>query len=417
MIAKIAFANFRGSKKNSVISIIIISFSIILLTFINNLAFAIKNYTSSVKELPVNRMIMVDATSKIVDDETVVKVNPDAFKDYLKILPNVAKVTEAYSPFNTEIINTNDSQLLQENKGLNILYVKGYYEFEQIKLIKGKLPEKENEIIIPKYFQPNENANDNLLASKLGYFSGCDFLGKTFKLEYMGPNEGSQDKVIINAKVVGVYDSSYSYDGFNEAYISKKTLENVDKIVHPASEVVSAYILIDKSGNVQKALARLDADGFYASFGGIGDGFTKFVIIFSFVSVFVTVFTILICCLCVYYLTSSSIRKKASQIALFKSMGYSNKQLIKINLFEVSIQSAIGIIIATTISSLTILLLWNEIVRKVFSIRISNISLNDKFFVITIISNILLGIVIPFVSALLTQKKITRISPAKAVKG
>ena len=422
MIFKLAKANLLNKKKNSIINIVIITLCLFLIIIVSNFAYSIKKFCIDIRELPTNRIIMAILHS---DETEKDKIKNDIDKKLLSIknIPNVTKVINGYPPAEFRVFKNDELKQLDVNNWIKSAYCMPYYEFQEIKLVDGRYPTNECEIMIPKYYLPTFALCDKRFFVGDIYYNGSDFLGKTYDLHYTFPSvnvetevDETEASVDIKAKVVGVYDSASSFDLNNNCYLSASTFE---KYMQKDSEINSyfAYALVDKTKNaasVEEEIANQGVDTFYC---GYDESFTKFCNLFAAISIFIICVIAFLVFYCLKFGITSSIKNSTSQIATMKSMGYNNSLISRMVLTETFIKLFISIALSYTICIIALVCYSRSLIRNLMNAMYLNMKLNHNFLFLSLFIILLLTCIMSLLVFTFSTRKITKISVEEAIKG
>lgn len=438
LLNKLTIKNLKLNKKRSIVTIIGILLSVALITALSSL------YSSFI--------------SSAIKYETSVKGNyhyefMNVNKDDVKTIENNSKIKEL------GLVNNLGYAELKESKNefKPYVYVKAYNKvaLNNIlgRLIEGRLPENENEIIISEHIRKNGNVN-----IKVGDTITLDIGKRTsegMELTQDTPfneenNEKIEDTTTKQYKVVGIaerpgtYIESYEAPGYTViTYLDN--IENTTKLdvfavytkqgVKEYIDITSNILEVDKKvfkmkydntlhnshENYEiytKAIANAKykyQDNQYliqlqtnplsiSTIQGLGGIVTVVLVIIIVTSVF-----------CIKNSFDISITEKTKQYGMLKSIGATKKQIKKNVLFEATILGVIGIPLGILCGLLATFMLVH--ITNVLALNENNgLRLIFSVSFIAILVSILLGIVTIYLSAVRSAKRASKVSPIDSIR-
>lgn len=299
---------------------------------------------------------------------------------------------------------------------------------KKLKLVEGRLPENENEIVIPKHLlatgvtiKIGDNINLNM---------GKRYLDEeelTFKDNYID-GESLKNTIHHTYLVVGIIerDPSECYSDPSYMTITKAKVDgnNFSRILVNFKNPKDSYKI---GSNLAKALgyknlctnienecyediefndSLLSLSG-ATRYGNILDGMIGIItIILSLVSI--------ACIIVIYNSFSISVMERKKQFGLFASIGATRKQLSKTVFFEAFIIAFIGIplgILSGLLGIGVVLSIINHLLPEIFEIPLS-LSVYPLFMIIPV----LFMIITIFVSAYIPSKMAAHVSPIIAIR-
>ena len=437
LLKKLTIKNLKLNKKRTIVTIIGIMLSVALITAVATM------YASGLKSLIVYE--------KYVKGDFHVEFM-DVPSDDVKTIKNNNGVENVYLTQEIGYAPLKDSK----NSGKPYAYVmgfdKGALENLSIRLTSGRLPQNEDEIIIPTHLKTNgrmDIENNKEITLEVG-----ERVSGTYKLnQYVGYD--SDNEKIINTKqktykIVGVYERSatniepYIAPGYTFiSYIddnnftgnvniyakynkvgSKNHIRVTADIIGVNAEFLDKFYygsydneeeLINIREELDKARYEIDINGYLIALetdpisnSGIGNlGYV--VIVVCIIIVFTSVF-------CIKNSFDISITEKIKQYGMLRSIGATKKQIKNNVFYEATILGLIGIPLGLLLGFIASYIL----------IIICNILLNDSatgginmvlsYSVISYIVAIILGIITIYLSALKSARKASKISPIDSIR-
>ena len=437
LLKKLTIKNLKLNKKRTIVTIIGIMLSVALVTAVATM------YASGLKSLIVYE--------KYVKGDFHVEFM-DVPSDDVKNIKNNNGVEDVYLTKEIGYAPLKDSK----NSGKPYAYVmgfnKGALENLSIRLKSGRLPQTEDEIIIPTHLKTNgrmDIENNKEITLEVG-----ERVSGTYKLnQYVGYD--ADNEKIINTKqktykIVGVYERSATniepyiapgytfisyiddnnftrnvnvYAKYNKAG-SKNHIKVTADIIGVNADVLNKYYygsfdneeeLINVREELDKARYGTDFNGYLIALetdpirnSGIGNlGYV--VIVVCIIIVFTSVF-------CIKNSFDISITEKIKQYGMLRSIGATKKQ-IKSNVFyEATILGLIGIplgLLLGFIASYILIIVCNILLNDLLT---GGINMVLSYSVISYIVAILLGIITIYLSALKSARKASKISPIDSIR-
>lgn len=285
-----------------------------------------------------------------------------------------------------------DSNVPDGDNMLNLVKInKQYLELDNTKLIKGKLPEKENEILLEPWVMLN--------------------LGLKPKLDEKLTINLAHEKKIVTYTVVGIVEDRVSAksNGIQEIFLPLNGNYN---------EKTSAYVKLNETGNIHKSIDQIKEDA------NIKNDFVhknKMLIdslensnIFDYKTIciisIISIFSIMV----IYSIFNISILQRISEYGILKAIGANTYQVFKLVITELAILLFAGIplgislgILGAKLSSSTLGSLFVE----------GNISI-DKIIVSmqSIVCSIIITVITIISISIFVSIRIKRLSPIDAIK-
>ena len=437
LLKKLTIKNLKLNKKRTIVTIIGIMLSVALITAVATM------YASGLKSLIVYE--------KYVKGDFHVEFM-DVPSDDVKTIKNNNGVENVYLTQEIGYAPLKDSK----NSGKPYAYVmgfdKGALENLSIRLTSGRLPQNEDEIIIPTHLKTNgrmDIENNKEITLEVG-----ERVSGTYKLnQYVGYD--ADNEKIINTKqktykIVGVYERSatniepYIAPGYTFiSYIddtnftgnvnvyakynkvgSKNHIKVTADIIGVNAEFLDKFYygsydneeeLINIREELDKARYEIDINGYLIALetdpisnSGIGNlGYV--VIVVCIIIVFTSVF-------CIKNSFDISITEKIKQYGMLRSIGATKKQIKNNVFYEATILGLIGIplgLLLGFIASYILIIVCNILLKDSLT---DGLNMVLSYSVISYIVAILLGIITIYLSALKSARKASKISPIDSIR-
>ena len=437
LLKKLTIKNLKLNKKRTIVTIIGIMLSVALVTAVATM------YASGIKSLIVYE--------KYVKGDFHVEFM-DVPSDDVKNIKNNNGVETVYLTQEIGYAPLKDSK----NSGKPYAYVmgfdKGALENLSIRLTSGRLPQNEDEIIIPTHLKTNgrmDIENEKEITLEVG-----ERVSDGYKLnQYVGYD--ADNEKIINTKqktykIVGVYERSATniepyiapgytfityiddtnftgsvnvYAKYNKAG-SKNHIKVTADIIGVNADVLNKYYygsfdteeeLINVREELDKARYETDINGYLIALetdpinnSGIGNlGYV--VIIVCIIIVFTSVF-------CIKNSFDISITEKIKQYGMLRSIGATKKQIRSNVFYEATILGLIGIplgLILGFIASYILIIVCNILLKDSLT---GGLNMVLSYSVVSYIVAIILGIITIYLSAFKSARKASKISPIDSIR-
>ena len=437
LLKKLTIKNLKLNKKRTIVTIIGIMLSVALVTAVATM------YASGLKSLIVYE--------KYVKGDFHVEFM-DVPSDDVKNIKNNNGVEDVYLTKEIGYAPLKDSK----NSGKPYAYVmgfnKGALENLSIRLKSGRLPQNEDEIIIPTHLKTNgrmDIENNKEITLEVG-----ERVSGTYKLnQYVGYD--ADNEKIINTKqktykIVGVYERSATniepyiapgytfitsiddnnftgnvnvYAKYNKVG-SKNHIKVTADIIGVNADVLNKYYygsfdneeeLINVREELDKARYGTDFNSYLIALeidpinnSGIGNlGYV--VIVVCIIIVFTSVF-------CIKNSFDISITEKIKQYGMLRSIGATKKQIKNNVFYEATILGLIGIplgLLLGFIASYILIIICNILLKDSLT---GGLNMVLSYSVISYMVAILLGIITIYLSALKSARKASKISPIDSIR-
>ena len=441
LLNKLTIKNLKLNKKRTLVTVIGIMLSVALITAVASI------YTSGIKSL-INYEIYQKGNFHAAYFD--VPISDIAIFDNNRSIENINLVQ-----------NIGYAKIDSKNEYKPYAFVKAFskssLENLSIKLVEGRLPENENEIIIPTHLKTNGR-----LELKVGENITLD-IGKRidndgYELTQNNPYtyEQNSNESIINTitktyEIVGIIErpatniESYSSPGYTfitymdgnnlngvvdiYAQYTKAGTKNAYKItanligvnenlfekVNSKDSLASAEDISTLNSQMNSAKYQINLNSYLidlennpissSSIGGLGivAGIVIGIIIFT--SVF-----------CIKNSFDISITEKTKQYGILRSIGATRKQIRKNVFYEASVLGTIGIplgILSGFLASYVLILISNYYLKDMFS---NDLKLNFSFSFTAVLVATILGIVTIYFSAFRSAKRASKVSPIVSIR-
>ena len=425
----ITLKNLKLNKKRSIVTILGISLSVALIC-------AITTFISSFQTSMIEREIKTNGNYNIK-------------------IENISKENEKYIENNAKVQETQISQeigyaLLKESQNENKPY--GYIEaFSEnllknggIILVDGRLPENENEIIIPEHLIQNGRVDleigqtleleignryiDDYKLNQLNPYYTDEDIADRKENKYGDWENLEQETFIANNKkgykIVGIMKrpNSESYSAPGYTMITK--LDNIDNdkninmsiVLNEPSETYEFKDYLIKELKIDENSISINEQILYYM-GIFKSGRTEnFVTIMAIIVIGIIIFT------SAFVIKNSfniSLTEKTRELGMIASIGATSKQLRKSIFFEGAILGIISIPLGVVVGIIAIgivLAIVNSIINSGATPLIDNLELKLSISNVAILAAIVLSVVMIIISLIRPSYRAGKISPIDAIR-
>ena len=438
LLKKLTIKNLKLNKKRTIVTIIGIMLSVALITAV------VTMYSSMISSL-----IKFETYEKGDFHAAFYNVPMDKVKE----LQNNRKIQEVFLTQNIGYAKLENCKNEYKPYAFVKAFTKKSLDNLSVKLVEGRLPENENEIVIPTHLKTNGRITLNIGDSITLNIGTRVSEGQELSQKNEFIKEKSEE--IINAKektykIVGIIErpasniEGYSAPGYtfitflnSENNVGKSDVyckytkeglkDNIDVTASILEVNKESFRKLEKSDfdseedfnkvtdDVSKAKYEYNINSYLigletnplssSSVGGLG----VVVAIVCGIIVFTSIF-------CIKNSFDISIAEKTKQYGMLKSVGATKKQIRKNVLFEATILGLIGIplgLILGMIASSILIVISNLFIGDMLA---RNLKLVLKFSWVAFVVSIVLGIVTIYLSALRSARKASKISPIESIR-
>ena len=442
LLNKLTIKNLKLNKKRTIVTIIGIMLSVSLITAVATM------YNSAIKSL-INFEIREKGDFHVayynVPQEEIDTFKNNRSIDTLNLVENIGY-----------------AKIDSKNEYKPYAYIKAFTKSSlnnlSIKLVEGRLPENNNEILIPTHLKTNGRITLNV-GDVITLDVGMRIDNEGYELNQINPlytnDDGTLSEKIVNTtsityKVVGIIErpasniegytapgytfityfndnnignfvdiyAKYNKNGIKRAYEVTANIIGVDEVLFKKyynGELLNNDEFNEYTNQIAKAKYDININDYLidlqtnpiksSGIGGLG-------IVVGIVMAIIVVTSVF----CIKNSFDISITEKIKQYGMLRSIGATKKQ-IKHNVFyEASILGLIGIplgILAGILASYILIIVSNYYLGDFMA---SDIKLIFSFSFIAIVFAIILGIVTIYASAFKSAKKASRISPIDSIR-
>ena len=343
-------------KENIIYGIIIAVLIVILFLALTVINFVINYRLDTYKYNVMSRIIIVTGRS-INSNTNKTSEELDEISSFDYVVTNISELY--YNPsyqFVSELDNGNLKGYIQVNAIIGE---------DTIKIINGRLPKNENEIVVPAKFYPHGESD----IDKNKILNGKNMIGKTITLYsekgyfYIEPSDKENTKNWYNNRekidfeIVGTYDSEIGMYQRNTCFSTKKAIQNLkaehvssswntlpDGTVEYTPNEYGRMIIVDKFKNVQKVSDYLTEKN-YENFIVMSIDELEYGVLIL-IPLIISVIILIITFILIKSFINKKFQNNKEYFGLLKVLGYDNKNIKKIILHENILVVFLSIILA-----------------------------------------------------------------------
>ena len=324
--------------------IIILTMSLLLVMIVFSFKFSINEYINDgIKNDIAYRTLFID-------------INPYVFTDseeVVDLLKDINHVDDAFSnEYYSTVLYIEQLGNVKMNQHSNSFFIIGVNE-NTLPVVKyGRKIENDNEIICPINFYPSDNIDDIKKIKRDSIIKMTKYLNSDIKAEYyIYEMDGESIEEKINLKLVGIYENNYSYIDENVCYASRNLIKEIYNTAYQNIDFSGIYssinIQVDSISNIDYVRSKVESLGYNVSQAlSLKENFINSIIIGSYlIVIFIILFNVII----INYLNKKQNKEKQREISILLSLGFSKKDVRKLNFLENLYISLISIVISLVI--------------------------------------------------------------------
>lgn len=389
------------NKRNIILTIVLIIILIIIFSCLSICHFVLDYQSTSLANDPKNRELWVtsfneeeDNFDNISDISHVEAIYSSKFKEtHYAYLPEFDSETTKGEITIKTLINTND-----------------------VIIVDGRNIENDYEMICPKNFYPyTYNESIDNFDAKIHYnkfLKSSDYIGKDFSILSFRDERYEEKNKYYNFKLVGVYETKRSKDTIQTCYVNKNSFDNIytnisliSQSIFSNGEIVTdiikhkgVIVRVDQYQNLEKVSQELRARNY--SVAQIIELDYDFINLLLYIPICIAIIVLLVAINIIYNFFKKKNEYSKNYIGILKACGYTNKNILKMNITE----NTIFTIISFLVSYIIYFLVFSFINKYVlYDLTYNNYSLKIPIHYIIIFMLVFISIVI-LITKNLTKK-------------
>lgn len=387
--------------------------------------------------------------------------------DVVKSIENIDHVKGVYPLMGTrgvsfDVLNVEDDSgtknEIMSNADSRDVYIEAHSLIgdEKRPVIAGKTLDESPTFscIVPDLFYPYDDYYNEQTGYKndLEYIDGESLVGQTITVvpfggyyectfNYEGVEEGlgESDIAMLPAleyklKVVGVYyDAPTQFGNYNTIFYSEETGRQIEEMALKASNIDLSsetsrvanwwknkslrihYVEVDDYENIPEVQNRLGELGFFLpdSMFVVPESVSNMANILS-LPCYILIFAIaVICIINIIQSTTSTLKKRKSEIGLLKAVGYKDRQILLCFCYEQLSLTIKGFVIGGGLSAIIIAVANFINYHRTFNDRLYIVNWSDYFMFLSIAFAV--AVIVPLLCQLITIHKLSKIQPKDAI--
>lgn len=305
---------------------------------------------------------------------------------------------------------------------------------EDLKLIEGRLPNNENEIVIPEHLETNGevklNVGDKIILNVGKRVDDNNNL--LYETPFVTSYDEEKDEYIKEEKLIDVLEKEYEIVGI----IERDILEDYANpgynafTIAPDSEMLTVYVnyknIKDTYKNTEIIAKNLGKEEVYnnlyygitfndnlLAFSGVSN-YTNMLDSMAYIIIIILSLVSIACIIVIYNSFAISVMERKKQFGLFSSIGATRKQLRHTVFFEAFIVGIIGIplgILSAYLGIGIVLMIVNKLLPNMFDFPLALVT-----YPLFVIIPIIFMVITILVSAFLPAKRASKVSPIEAIR-
>lgn len=387
----------KSNKKSTVIILIVIS---LLMIFIFSFKDTINNFfINGVQKALGYRTLFVLRDDNLYSEAEVI--------EQLKKINHVVEVFPDSGFFITTGIKSTDFS--------GTFSLTGVSQKTAPSITSGEMMMKENDIICPEKFYPDENILENEEISFNKFIDMKKYVGKEVTITYDKFIDETDTKFETKKlNIVGTYKNNVAYVDENNCYahynLIKKIFDDAYEKVDMSSQVNSIMVQIDSPNNLNYVIKSINKLGH-----NVTQSLSFDPTLLNIINV--VVYVVLVICFAlsisiILYINNKEFNKKITSINILRSLGFRTDEIFKINYFEKNIFSIFIVVILFII--LLLLFIGYKIIILIHPFAFSKIPISLNW--LSIIISILMIFISLNISTYYFNKKINNSNIIEGLK-
>lgn len=387
----------KSNKKSTVIILIVIS---LLMIFIFSFKDTINNFfINGVQKALGYRTLFVLRDDNLYSEAEVI--------EQLKKINHVVEVFPDSGFFITTGIKSTDFS--------GTFSLTGVSQKTAPSITSGEMMMKENDIICPEKFYPDENILENEEISSNKFIDMKKYVGKEVTITYDKFIDETDTKFETKKlNIVGTYKNNVAYVDENNCYahynLIKKIFDDAYEKVDMSSQVNSIMVQIDSPNNLNYVIKSINKLGH-----NVTQSLSFDPTLLNIINV--VVYVVLVICFAlsisiILYINNKEFNKKITSINILRSLGFRTDEIFKINYFEKNIFSIFIVVILFII--LLLLFIGYKIIILIHPFAFSKIPISLNW--LSIIISILMIFISLNISTYYFNKKINNSNIIEGLK-
>ena len=336
----ISFRIIKGHKLSSIIIIVFLTFLLLLGNILINVSYNWDKYMDdTIKENILARTYFVLNQDQVNGEIT----------DLGKIIEDLRKFPHIVHSYNQQYsqVDVFIDDIYPQNDYNNHIVMNTVTDTFSPNITEGRRVEDEDEIICPRYLRKNFDATKTSETIDMAEYLNKELTISYVKLHFTDVFEADIEKEYTKkVKLVGIYDNIPSLITFNECYMLEDVVREMFIETEPTyseefleDNQVWTYgtateVIVDELENMDLVERELTDAGYYVHKSGLSFDYATINTIKTYAIVgFIILLVIMFIIFNIYI--NIFIRKKKHNISLYKTFGYSKKQITILFLLQI----------------------------------------------------------------------------------
>ena len=356
----ISFRIIKGHKLSSIIIIVFLTFLLLLGNILINVSYNFDKYINDT----VNENILARTYFVLNQDQ----VNGE-ITDLGKIIEDLRKFPHIVHSYNQQYtqVSVNIDEVYPDSQEY-LTYIRTVTDTFSPNITDGRKVENEDEIICPRYLQKNFDATKTSETIDMAEYLNKELTISYVKLHFTDVFEADIEKEYTKkVKLVGIYDNIPSLITFNECYMLEDVVREMFIETEPTyseefleDNQVWTYgtateVIVDKVENMELVKEELTEAGYYVSDPALSFRYDVINRVnYTAIIGFIVLLYIILIVFNIY--VSIFIRKNKNLVALFKTFGYSKRNISIIFLLQILSYLIISFILSLILANVVIVI-------------------------------------------------------------
>ena len=356
----ISFRIIKGHKLSSIIIIVFLTFLLLLGNILINVSYNWDKYMDdTIKENILARTYFVLNQDQVNGEIT----------DLGKIIEDLRKFPHIVHSYNQQYtqVSVNIDEVYPDSQEY-LTYIRTVTDTFSPNITDGRKVENEDEIICPRYLQKNFDATKTSETIDMAEYLNKELTISYVKLHFTDVFEADIEKEYTKkVKLVGIYDNIPSLITFNECYMLEDVVREMFIETEPTyseefleDNQVWTYgtateVIVDKVENMELVKEELTEAGYYVSDPALSFRYDVINRVnYTAIIGFIVLLYIILIVFNIY--VSIFIRKNKNLVALFKTFGYSKRNISIIFLLQILSYLIISFILSLILANVVIVI-------------------------------------------------------------
>ncbi len=441
-------ANVKGNKSNRAVTVLV-CLLVSAVTLITGYTVSVLDVVNNYKESYWARALQFYPYDNAVTEELIAEISS---VEHVELVTDAVGISRM---LNLGIIRSDDTRISEGLKTQEAdIYINELFEGEKKSVIKGKALDDAPvfSCLVPSVFYPYDDAIE-LGGKDLDYIDGTTLIGKTITVYgrngdvdfnyFMPVDSGLNEQILTSLKtpeitleIVGVYPCNYVSSGYYDTiFVSKETKIQMYQLFMEESGIdlsgdspIAQYwndptlhehlVVVDDYSNISEV-----SNAVTLNLGYLGLSSTPLQLqdettvlcanLFKTVGVFLIVAIVCVSVILLVQSAASAIGERKGYIGLMKAIGYKNRQIFIVLLWEQMYLSLRAFLIGGTVSTLATFLINLYMEHGTF-IQMQYV-MDWGVYLVFLCVSLMITLFVPLITELMLIRRLVKIEPKDAM--